>query len=677
MKYYFVKSLTLPFAVLSAFAVAEDRNSAEIYSVVISADKLGPQSETSGSRDILVRQPQSVGDILKNIPGVQAGHPSALGQRFKIRGMEDQFINVTIDGARQEGYHFHHSGSYGIDPDILKRVDIDVGINSITYDSGALGGSVKFETVDASDLLKKGKKFGAKTKLGYASNGREFQKSLTMYGKMGAFDLLGYVNHRNMDDYKSGKYGGHTEQIPNNGHLLDYMFKGKFNFNDEQYIKLTAEKYHNTAETNTRLNFGVDINQGDKRKYEVDRDTYSIVYGFLPVDNDWVNLKVEAYSNKQISTHMKNLNGNGGTDTIVKTQGIKLRNKSLFDMGNLNHTLTAGFEYYDSKSSIDNNLYNNTTLEQGKSTALYLEDKIRFNKLTITPGIRWDHYKYDSFNGKYLRGGTILAPGSAPYERSYSHVSKALGLKYDITPNFATFTNYTELFRGPSGKDLGIGYSENNQNLKATTGHNIEVGISSIGSDLLISGDGLSLTAKVFQTTYDDFVTVLSKRKLDNIPKARLRGGELSLGYQSGPWNANFSYSKVDNKIVDGNNDFIEGAEFEPSVGDTFILGLSYEFVKQSVELGWNTRLVKAKSSYGYDGKGALPVVNVHKQGYGVSDLYIAWAPKSNAWNGLDIVFGIDNIFNKKYNDQSYYLNTSQGQAEKGRNIKLTASYMF
>ncbi len=664
------KLLPLTMAVMSAFAWANEvkEETVDLGTVEVTANRLGGQKESVGADKILVRQPQSMGDILRDVAGVQVGHPSALGQRFKIRGLEDQFINVTIDGARQEGYHFHHAGSYGLDPELLKRVNINVGSNSITYDAGALGGAMNFETADASDLLAENQTFGGKAKLGYASNGKEFQKSLALYGRAAdKLDLLAYVNHRNMDYYKSGN----GEKIPNDGYLLNYLLKAKFDITDEQYVRLSAEKYRNTAETNTRLNFGQDVNAGDQRKYEMDRETYSLSYGYTPVDNNLIDFKANVYSTQQTSTHQKSIDGSsGGTDTIVKTQGVKLRNESAFETGALAHRLIAGLEYYDSKASIDNASYNHAQLERGKSTSLYLEDQIRIDNFTITPGIRWDRYRYDTINGK-------LGRDMNAFDKTYTKFSKALGLRYDFTPNFAAFANYTELFRGPSGKDLGMGYSYNNNNLKATTGYNTEIGVTGSLSNLLANEDRFSATAKLFNTQYKDFVTVLAARKLDNIPKARLRGAELAMNYRYEGFKAHLGVSKVSNKITQGNDVFVEGAEFEPSIGDTYTLGVSYSFVDQSLELGWNSRFIRNKSSYGYDGRGAMPMVDVQKRGYGVSDIYVAWTPKTGTFKGADFVFGVDNVFNKQYNDHSYYLNTSKGQSEKGRNVKATVAYKF
>ncbi|CDL85147.1 TonB-dependent receptor domain-containing protein [Xenorhabdus szentirmaii] len=634
--------------------------------VVIASNNAEQDGGKIGRNEIKVRQAQSVGEILKNVPGVQAGHPSALGQRFKIRGMDDQFINVTVDGARQEGYHFHHAGNYSIDPEMLKQVDINVGTNSITYDTGALGGALKFETVDASDLLEADQLFGAKGKLSYVSNGSEFQQSLAAYGRLGAVDLLGYFNHRNMGDAKTGRDNLGRESIPTDGKLVNYLVKSKFNLTDEQYINVSKEHYKNDADTNFRLNFGPDVNKGKKAKYASERDAYNISYRYVPVDNDLIDLKISAYHTEQSFTHMKEVNGPGkGFDSIVETQGIRARNVSRFDTQKLFHTLTYGYEYFDTRMAYTDEAENirKKAVEAGKSSSIYLEDDIQLADFHIIPGVRWDHYQYNTINKK-----------NEPFERTYSHFSKALGLKYELGASTTLFTNYTELFRGPLGKEIGMGPSNQNANLTATTGYNIETGAAGTYPNVFAENDSFTVIGKVFQTNFKNLATTLAKSELHNIPKSRLEGFELSTKYQLNNLSLRATYAKADNKILKGNELFDKRREFTPTIGDSFTIGGSYLFDKIDIELGWNSRFIRATDAKGTDsGK----IVTIHKPGYGISDAYISWAPKSGSWKNTEIQLGIDNIFDKRYNEQSYYLNTYKGQEEKGRAYKATISYKF
>ncbi|SFN53537.1 TonB-dependent receptor domain-containing protein [Xenorhabdus japonica] len=656
----------------NAFAITENtkqKSPATGDTLVVIADNNsnndGQADQKVSKNEIKVRQPQSVGEILKNVPGVQAGHPSAIGQRFKIRGMDDQFINVTIDGARQEGYHFHHAGNYGIDPEMLKQIDIKVGSNSITYDTGAVAGALKFETVDAGDLLEPGQLFGAKGKLNYVSNGSEFQQSLATYGRLGAVDLLGYFNHRNMSNSKSGRDSNGRDSIPTDGKLFNYLLKAKFNLTDEQYINVSKEHYKNDAETSNRLNFGQDVNKGKKAKYAIDRDTHNITYGYTPVNNDLIDLKISAYHTEQTSTHMRSVSGNGkGFDSIVETQGIKVRNTSSFDTSNVFHAVTYGYEYFDTRmryTDVDENEHNKE-LEKADASSFYLEDDIQIADFHVIPGIRWDHYKYHTINRK-----------DEPFERTYARFSKALGLKYELGASTTLFANYTELFRGPLGKEL-MRPTNHGNNLVETTGYNLETGLAGSYSDIFTDNDSLVVSGKVFQTNFKNLSTTLAKSELHNIPKARLEGFELATGYKIENWSLKATYAKANNKIVNGNTLFDKELEFMPSVGDSMTVGASYLFDQTDIELGWNSRFVSSKNS---KGKEKNNIVGIHKSGYGVSNMYISWAPKTGVFKNTELLFGIDNLFDKRYNEHSYYLKQYQGQEEKGRTYKATISYKF
>ena len=127
-------------------------------------------------------QASHLSDFLDVVPGASVGGTSAVNQRVRVRGLDDTNLKVTIDGARQEGPLFYHMGDITIDPDMLKKVEVAVGNNSVTLGNDALGGAVAFETVDAADLLKPEQRIGSRVKVGYGSNNDELLTSATVYG---------------------------------------------------------------------------------------------------------------------------------------------------------------------------------------------------------------------------------------------------------------------------------------------------------------------------------------------------------------------------------------------------------------------------------------------------------------------------------------------------------------
>ena len=177
----------------------------QLDTIAVVSDNLSPQKENVATKGVVrVRQATKMSDVLRGVPGVNVNGARSIVERYNIRGVSEEYLNITVDGARQEGYSFHHSGNYGIDPEILKRADIDVGANSIASGAGSLGGSIKFETVDAADLLEDGQNIGAKIKYAYASNDDANQAMATVYGRTGNLDLLGYFNYRHQENGEDG-----------------------------------------------------------------------------------------------------------------------------------------------------------------------------------------------------------------------------------------------------------------------------------------------------------------------------------------------------------------------------------------------------------------------------------------------------------------------------------------
>ena len=125
-----------------------------------------PQAVTAREQGDLDRaQPNTAGDVLKGIPGVQATGSSArpLGQAFNIRGIgnteqtaSEARIAVSVDGA-PKFFEQYRLGSFFGDFELFKRVEVLRGPASSTlYGAGAIGGAIAFTTKDASDFHPRG-----------------------------------------------------------------------------------------------------------------------------------------------------------------------------------------------------------------------------------------------------------------------------------------------------------------------------------------------------------------------------------------------------------------------------------------------------------------------------------------------------------------------------------------
>jgi len=222
-------------------------------------------------------------DVMRDIPGVYVGGTNGMNQKIYMRGVSDRGLNITIDGAKQNGNTFHHNADLLIDPDLIKAVDVEVGSRSVVNGSGALGGSVAFKTVDAKDLLDDGEIIGAKIKTGYASNNSEFSQGLMIFtAPVEGLDFIAAINHKGYDYGKSGN----KRKIGGDGNDLSYLLKLGYSFLDAHRISISREHNEFKGMYPMRAEFGSwysDSNAVDNRKYE--RDTTTLKYEYKPSDS--------------------------------------------------------------------------------------------------------------------------------------------------------------------------------------------------------------------------------------------------------------------------------------------------------------------------------------------------------------------------------------------------------
>lgn len=131
---------------------------------------------------------------------VETGRFGASG--YAVRGVDENRVAITIDGLRQsetlssqgfkdlfEGYGNFNNIRNGVEMENVKTANITKGADSIKAGSGALGGSVMFETKDARDYLTE-KNYHLGFKQGYQSADNQKFHSFTGAARYGWFDFL-------------------------------------------------------------------------------------------------------------------------------------------------------------------------------------------------------------------------------------------------------------------------------------------------------------------------------------------------------------------------------------------------------------------------------------------------------------------------------------------------------
>ena len=202
-----LKRAVLPMAIASALyahtAVAE--NASDTSTVLAPVAVVGQTTNVEITAEQLdFYQANDLADIFRHVPSVSVGGSLGIAQKVYIRGLEDTQLSVTVDGAPQTGTLFHHAGRLSIEPELLKKVEVQAGAGEATAGAGAIGGAIHFETKDPEDLLAPGQKFGGMVKGGVFSN-EGHRESVSLYGRIGESGgfLASYMN-ADRDDMKDG-----------------------------------------------------------------------------------------------------------------------------------------------------------------------------------------------------------------------------------------------------------------------------------------------------------------------------------------------------------------------------------------------------------------------------------------------------------------------------------------
>lgn len=661
-----IKLSLIATALLSSVAIAQDQTleAVEVWETQVTSSSLNVKSST-----IETKQADHLSDLLRDLPGVDVGGTSSINNRIAIRGIEDENLDITIDGAKISNVNmFHHIGNLLVNPDILKKADIQVGTNSVV--SGSLGGSVAFETKDGKDLLQEGREYGARIQGNYNAN-NSLEGSVAAYGKVSEkVDLLLYHHYVQKENWEDGRG---VESFGTEGDVGNTLIKVGYDISDVQRITLSYDKLKDKGDYAPRPDFGKAYNQFATGNYlyptEYNRETITLKH---EVDlGDALFLQTSIYSNENQLERYEKRDGvtqpvravpagmnryEGLLDGLVQTKGINSKAQTNIQTGTINNTLTYGalYDVQSSKVKWSGQQYGKN--EEAKTGALFVEDAIQFESgLIVTPGVRYTNYKLDGSYGKI----------------DDSAFTYGLAAEYPLTENFSLLASATTLYKGVEMVDVLASnrlFTATNTNLKAETGINKEVGFKYETKNML-GADSLGFSFKVFDTTIDDYIVTTwpnsTTALIANAGTLDIQGFESSFAYAKDAFNALVTYSKSDSKFKN------TGLSTQREPGDSVSINLDYAVMK-NLSLSWDSLFVmKEESKY-------IAAQNI-KEAYDVHDIAVKWKPHSA--KGLTLIAGIDNIFDETYVSHASENRTLSGVSladyEPGRNVKLSFAYEF
>ncbi|MEL0649390.1 TonB-dependent receptor [Pseudoalteromonas agarivorans] len=679
-----MKKLALASAIAGVFslsAVAEQQNettktSVEQITVVGSATNL-----TVSAEEIDQYQANDLADIFRYSPSVSVGGSVGVAQKIYIRGVEDSLLNITVDGAQQTSTLFHHIGRVTIDPDLLQQIDVQAGAGEATSGPGAIGGSIRFKTKNAQDLLQEDEQFGGRVKASYFSNdGTRFSGSA--YGKLSdTWGVLGYfstVERNNMEDGDGDTiYGTAADQ--------DMLFiKASGELANNHYLSLSVEQRDEEGEFSARPNWAVQEG-GALYPSEAQRDTYVANYTFS--HSQLLHLEVSAYK-----TESSFEGGRFAWLADIDTYGFDIRNTSIID----EHKFISGVDYRDDEVSSGPASGAKENAEQGSVLGVYAQGYSDITpQLLLSYGVRYDSYKFQQqiLLDEYY--GTPITESASSLDDS--EVSFNVGLAYDINEAWTFGLGYAEAARG---KQIGDGFTLDgylydgsdapvvSESLVPETVINIEASIS-------YSSENLSAKASIYNSALDDviFEGYEGNSVYNNIGTLNTKGVEFDLAYRVQAFDFFLGFSATDTElepregIYSVNYDAIDinGYEFVGlgnSRGNTWVAGIDYT-INTDAKVGLSVTNVESLDidtlHQAFDLGWTDSIYTLNKPSYTTVDIYGQW----HVTNELLFNVAITNLFDSLYIDHSSVGDYSEvfptvvGPYEAGRDIRLSVSYQF
>lgn len=610
-------------------------------------------------------QADTAADIFRSVPGVAASmNGDDPATSINIRGMEQYGrVVVTLDGARQDYWRVGHgSGTFYVEPELLKEVTVIRGPVSNTYGTGGIGGVVAFETMDAGDFLKDDETWALSEKLGYETNGHGFTTST-----VGAYrfnedaDIIGNINYRDRDAYENGD----GVIVPWTGEeVLSGFAKGTFRPADGHELKLgmILQRYEDFI-TGSSGSTSPTLSRYDA---ETVNQTYTGSYTYKPDDNDYVDLSVNVYHNNTRADQYQVWPANAIGNTRfyeVSTTGFNTNNSSRFDAYGFENTLTYGVDYHHLKGSSDTTHFGAGT--QDAYGAFLQWQGNRSDWLEIIASIRYDGYRLEG-KTKTLEEESLSGDRWSP--RVTVGITPIEGLQF--------YGTYSEGYRAPTVQDVFRGGGAHgsgdsyipNLLLKPEIAKSWEAGLNIKYDNVIVADDLLRGKINLFHTDVEDYIeTDLTGtgRITDNIGDARLRGIEIEGIYDFSWGFVNVAGALIDAEYTSGvykgqplNNTPLN--RFSATLGframeDRLVYGVQY------LAIGEITRTRKTAS--------AMNQPPVKDPSFELVNLFADWQFNDN----LKLSAGVENIFDVVYTDPQSSWSTSVDAAEqgKGRTLKV------
>ena len=561
-------------------------------------------------------RPLTAGNMFRDIPGVMsASNHNGTAVDVNIRGVQGMDrVKVMVDGTQQStstyrGYAGPDNRSY-VDPEFIGGIAVEKGPATGPYGSGTIGGVVNMRTLEADDLIRPGRSYGARIRTGISGNGVAPQYdsrpwytgpsvmrdgpgpflapdnwfgSLAAAARNDTTEIVGAFVRRNQGNYFSGtngleayqNYAGATryspdlpgQEVPNTSEAsTSLLLKATHRWGDGHSLQLGFNHYSSAF----GLTFPSSATLYLRRQFplsDVESRRYHARYRWSPAENPLVDLTVNLWGTTLTSRDSDEFATFDRSNAASTSFGTELWNVSRFTtpLGALK--VSYGVEYsaasdrrYIARGSVSDptgRMFENV-VGRRQVAGLFVKPQLDITDwLSVDAGVRVDTARIAGRGLMRITGSAAnptLTYVSADISRA--GVSPSLGVTVTPMSGLQVFGRYTMGWRPPSmAETFGPGFAQGltfvpNLDLRPERSRSMEVGANVMRDGLFTERDRLRMKIAYFNNRYDDYIArdlqFFTIAQFVNIPKAFMSGIELSVSYDAGPVFADFRINYFD-----------------------------------------------------------------------------------------------------------------------------------
>lgn len=552
-------------------------------------------------QDIERLQPEDVTDLFEEVPGAtvtRAGGPGS-NSSFFLRGTNNEHTLVLLDGQRISSATLGSTNFQFIDPEQIERIEVVRGPRSSLYGSDAIGGVVQIFT-RAAEIAPH-----AYASVGYGSYDA-YRASVGGGKRVGNLRLSGGVSY-----YYTSGFSALEDKRGTNGDSDDYRnssFNAKIGYDFDNDVKLDLMHFY----TGTKNEFD-NPNREDLSPFTRGWIQNTALTLRAPLTSFW---KTTASIGRSIDDQDNLNNENPGSHTQFRTTRKSASWQNDFSIAD-SQTVTAGVDYY--KEFIDSSTTytdaNGDKIRDRYTTGYFAQYLLSQAIFDVQLGVRRDHI-----------------------ERVGNQTTGDASLGFNLPAKHRLIFSAGTAFRAPTVNDLywPIGtYDYGNPNLKPEKSKNYAVELRGDYAPLHWSLSVYENKVRDLIQWAEDPNSPVGAFTPSNVAKAKIRGGEFTVGTEIDQWVLSGRLSYVNPR--DDESGLLLAKRNRRTLG----IDADRKFGQFAVGANWllqDSRYVDAANTR-------------RLSGFGVLDLRASYDPAPN-WQ---VAVRLNNVLDKEYATQSAY----------------------